>query len=533
MNAPADVLYPQVMPNLKKFSKGWLLWVFLLSLGVAGGLYAFYLQEHHGEIVTGLRTVGSGGAGWGLYIVSVIFFIGVSFAGISIAALIRLLGLDTLRPLARMAEMLTITALLLGAMCVLADLGRPLDGLLKLPRLARPTSPFFGTFTMVIGGYLFASMVFFFLSCRADAAFCAKRKGPLHLFYKAWATGFKGTDAEFARHHQTSFWLALFILPLLITAHSTLGFIFGIQGGRPGWFSPLQAPAFVVAAGASGIGVLIIIAAVVRKTMHLEALIGLPAFRLLGNFTWVLVVVVLYFLIAEELTSSYAAARHTREFSHMILEGPYRSLFLLEVGAFVAALLVLFLQFATRSVSIFWTVVGAVLVNVGAVLKRYLLVVPSQTHGMMLDWPDGHYAPSPVELGVVGGLVCLGLLIYTVFIKVFPIVPVVGHQGSDEASVSYGPLERMGLRGAAAMGTLAMGVVFGVTGFVISNRAGVAYYADPLIPFSPVLFISGLMLTFGSAIVYEVIPAARPAPPPPAPPPPAPPPAPAPEGAPP
>ncbi len=57
------------------------------------------------------------------------------------------------------------------------------------------------------------------------------------------------------------------IVPLLVTAHSTLGFVFGLQIGRPGWHSALQAPAFVLLAGVSGVGLLLVLAAVVRGAL--------------------------------------------------------------------------------------------------------------------------------------------------------------------------------------------------------------------------------------------------------------------------
>ncbi|MBS1150611.1 MAG: putative anaerobic dehydrogenase rane anchor subunit, partial [Myxococcaceae bacterium] len=173
--------------GIGKLTKARALWAALLLIGIGIGLWSFYQQEHHGEVVTNLRTIGGGGVTWGLYIVFVIVFIGISFAGVTVASLIRLFGLQPLKPLARMAELLTIVALIAGAMCVLADLGRPLVGLLNLPKYARPTSPFFGTFTMVIGGYLFASLVYFFLAGRSDAALMAKKNTPLRPLYLLWA----------------------------------------------------------------------------------------------------------------------------------------------------------------------------------------------------------------------------------------------------------------------------------------------------------------------------------------------------------
>lgn len=478
------------------------LWALFLLCGVGFGVYAYLQQLLHGELTTNLRTMNSGGVGWGSYIIFYVFFIGVSFAGVTIAALIRLFGLSTLKPLARMAELLTLVALLMGALFVIADLGRPHIGLLNLPRYARPSSPFFGTFTMVIGGYLFASLVFFFLSGRADAAEMAKRAPRFKFLYRLWASGYTDTPEERARHHATSFWLSLFILPMLVTAHSTLGFIFGIQGGRPGWFSALQAPSFVVMAGVSGIGVLIVIAAVVRRVLKAEAIITPQIFSWLGNLLWVLVVVCLYFIISEELTMSYAASEKERHAAHVLLHEPYKPLFLLELGSLAVGFLVLFLQFATKSISIGWTVFAGLAVNVAAVMKRFLLVVPSQTHGMMLPWPEGQYTPSWVEWGVVIGLTSMAALMYSVFMWMFPVMPLVAHDPPENPAPAPGELKRR----VIAFGTLALGLAISVGGFMLSNRWGTKPYLDPLIPGSAVIFITGVMIVFSSAAVYEVWP---------------------------
>src|SRR3972149_1646639 len=79
------------------------------SLGlVVFGLVAYSRQWVDGEIVTGMRDIGTmTGVPWGLYIAFVVYFVGISFAGITVAALIRVLNLEHLRPVSRMAELLT------------------------------------------------------------------------------------------------------------------------------------------------------------------------------------------------------------------------------------------------------------------------------------------------------------------------------------------------------------------------------------------------------------------------------------------
>src|SRR3990172_13074121 len=78
----------------------------LILLGV--GIYAYLQELSEGMAATGLRNLGpQGGATWGLYITFVIYFVGLSFAGIITAALIRLAKIDRLRPLVRLGALLT------------------------------------------------------------------------------------------------------------------------------------------------------------------------------------------------------------------------------------------------------------------------------------------------------------------------------------------------------------------------------------------------------------------------------------------
>jgi molybdopterin-containing oxidoreductase family membrane subunit len=307
--------------GIGRLSAGWYVLIVVLLALIGLGAYAFSRQLSEGLVVTGMRNVGTmGGAAWGLYIAFDIYFVGVSFAGITMAALIRIFNLKQLKPISRIAETLTVVSLIMAGLVIFPDLGRPLRGLVNLFRYARPGSPFFGTFTLVLSGYLFGSLVYLYLDGRRDAAILAKVPGKLQGFYRLWAAGYKDTPAEQERHKKTSFWLAIAIVPLLVTAHSSLGFIFGLQVGRPGWFSSLQAPEFVVLAGVSG----------------------------------------------------------------------------------------------------------------AAVVKRYLIVVPSQTHGTSIPYGIGSYSPTWVEYSVVVGIFALGTLLYIIFIKVFPIMEVPEIVGGGE-----------------------------------------------------------------------------------------------------
>ncbi|MBI3074363.1 MAG: polysulfide reductase NrfD [Deltaproteobacteria bacterium] len=494
-------------PPLPKTTTAWLTLVVLaLSLLAVGG-YCFTQQTLQGFIATGLRNPGYGAGAWGLYIAFDVFFIGVSFAGITVAALCRLFDIEALRPITRMAELLTITALIAGACVVIADLGRPDHGLLKLPRFANPSSPFYGTFTLVVAGYMFSSLVYFFLAGRADAAALASDpKTPGRLFYRIWASGYRDLPAQRARHHRVSFWLALTILPLLVTAHSTLGFIFGIQGGRPGWYSALQAPAFVVLAGVSGTGMLILMVLGFRRLFALHDKIPDKSIRWLGNFMWILALVYLYFMVVEELTASYAGPEADRHLAHEVVGGAFAPIFWTVAGCLFLTFAIPFLQYVRGKTSVRWVGIAGLLANVAAVGKRFLIVVPSQTHGALMPVePPRAYEPTWVEYGLIAGLFGLIILAMLLFGRFFPLVPSPHPHGEARKSREF---KRRGI--AFLVMLVALGLI--VFGLADSFRMLRPNEVDPMVPYAPVIFAAGVMLLFISAIVYEVLPERKPTP---------------------
>lgn len=502
----SDSPHPLVT-GLGRFGGRWIVAALILAALLGLGISGYLEQHHHGEIATGMRTVGQGGVAWGLYISLDIYFIGISFAGISMAAFARLFRVEALQPLTRVAQLLTLVTLPMGALCVMADLGRPFTGLMILPRLARPQSPFFGTFTLVVSGALFASLVYVYLSGRADAARLAN-EGPrwLRPLYRIWATGWRDTMSERRRHERVAFWLALFVLPLLLVAFSTLGFVFGIQGGRPGWYGSLQAPAFVMLAGFSGVGMLIVVAAIVRRALGLREVITEKAFRILGNFLWVLGAICLYFTAVEVLTANYAASQAESHIARSIVLGRYAPLFWISVAGLALPVLIAFMQFAFRRVSIGWLVLAGLCANVATILKRFLLVVPSQTEGLLLAYERGTYVPTWVEVRVAIGLFALASLLYLMAAKIFPLVPLPERAPPFEPPASEG---RNGLRTALASLTFLFGIAASVIGLALSLRFGTLPFLDPILPYSPVLFIVGVMMIFYAAAVYETVPDRR------------------------
>lgn len=414
---------PGLPQGVGRLTTGWKAFI-VIALAVLGfGLFAYWYQASNGMIVTNMRNTGTmGGATWGLYIVMVEFFIGVSFAGVVIAAIIRVFRIAELRPITRIAELLTVASLMVGLLAVVIDLGHPIRGIINMLLYVRPQSPFFGTFTLVAGGVLLTSLAYLYLGGRRDAARMANTPSRLQWFHRLWAAGYTGTEEEKDRHQRVMFWLSVGIVPLIVIALSTEGLVFGISVGRPGWFGSLQGPDFLVLAAASGLANLLVLTAIVRRALGDWNRIGVGVFKWLGRFLLAAASVALYFMIVELVTLLYATPANERQLADALLKGTYAWIFWLSLALMVGGIALLIVQAATRRWRIGPLVIASVAISTAAVAERYLTVVPSQTHATLLPYEAGSYFPNWVEFAVVAGLFALGALLIGLFMKVFPII---------------------------------------------------------------------------------------------------------------
>lgn len=389
---------------------------------IAVGAYALSLQFSQGHTVSGLDDIGAGGASWGLYVTMLVYFIGISYAGISVSAAVRLLGKTEYKPVARMGELLSVIGILLGSLAILFDLGQPLRGLINIFAYGRIGSPLFFTMSVIAGAYLFSTLVYMYITTRRDASILKSKGLGAGWLNSILSSGYKDTAASRQKHETASRYLSMAILPLLVMAHSFLGFNIGLTVARPGWFGAIQAPAFIAIAAASGIGALIIIVAVFRHFHKMQDILTDNIFKGLGAFMGAATGVYIYMLIAEMYVMRYSSTVEEGIIANALLFGEFAPLYWIELLSFAAAFTIIFAMFVRKSYNVTGIVVSAILVNIGAVIARQLILVPSQTIGSQLPYAIGVYTPTWVELSVVAALFALGAFAYALISKVYPLV---------------------------------------------------------------------------------------------------------------
>jgi molybdopterin-containing oxidoreductase family membrane subunit len=414
-----------VRPQLESISKRGVAFIILMLLIICAGLFALYTQISRGHIVTGMRD----NVVWGLYIVNFIFFIGISYAGALISGILHLLRVPWRTPIIRMAEMITVISTMIGPAYILLCIGR-LDRLPNLIIHGRIQSPIIWD-VIAITTYLTGSIIFLYLAMIRDMALLrdnpvkkAKWRNPIYRFL---SVRYQDTTKQKELLNVATDLLSIVIIPLAILVHSVLAWIFGMTL-RPGWHSTIFAPYFVVAAVYSGTGVLIVVMWVFRKIYHLESYITKIHFNYLGIIMIILGALYGYFTFSEYLTSWYGSIKWDMEvlfrlFSPKEYYGAF--IFAVFIGVLLPIIIVTVPRFRNMN-----SIAFAALIAVFALwVKRYLIIIPTlespllPIHDLRPEYV--HYSPTWVEWTLTVAGVALFLLLFYIFSKFIPIMPVV------------------------------------------------------------------------------------------------------------
>src|SRR5216117_1655432 len=285
-------------------------WFFLLIAGlgiiVLAGVGSWMYQVWNGLAVAGIRWP----IFWAFYITNFVFWIGISHAGTLISAILRLVNAGWRRPVTRCAEVITVFALMIGALFPIIHLGRPWLFFWLIPypsnRQIWPNfrSPLVWDF-FAINTYLTGSVLFLVLPMIPDFALVRdKATGVRQKVYAALALGWQGTPRQWHRLESAMSIMAIAIIPVAVSVHTIVSFDFSMAP-VPMWHSTMFGPYFVAGAIFSGIAGLIVAMAALRKFLHLEEYLHPVHFQNLGKLLLLMSLLWSYFVFAERLTIWY------------------------------------------------------------------------------------------------------------------------------------------------------------------------------------------------------------------------------------
>ncbi|MCJ7534629.1 MAG: polysulfide reductase NrfD [Anaerolineales bacterium] len=406
------------------FRTSWRFWLLVgfLSVLVLWGLFAWGYLIYWGMGTAGINRP----VYWGLFIATFVFWVGISHAGTMISAVLRLLKADWRRPITRGAEAMTAFALMMAGLFPFIHLGRVWKFYWMIPypnnRFMWPNfqSPLMWDMVAIFT-YFIGSTLYLYLALIPDLAMARDHTGKWRQkFYRVLSLGWRGTEAEWHKLHRALSIFSVAIIPIFLSVHSIVSWDFAVTI-QPRWHSTIFAPYFVVGAIYSGLAALACILVIVRKGMQLQEFLRAEHFNALGKLIMVAGMAWVYFWFAGFIVDWYGNEPVTRELIREEVSGSLAPLFYLQMSAnLIPIVLLVFKKVRTTP----WLLLLAtLLVNVGMFTERVLIVIGSlQRNFLPFNW--GAYRPTWVEVSIVVMTFAGFALLYTLFSRVFPYVPV-------------------------------------------------------------------------------------------------------------
>ncbi len=379
-------------------------WMTLLSVLALLGLHAYCRQLVEGLGVTGMTDQVS----WGLYIANFTFMVGVAAAAVMLVIPVYVYKNRELHDLVIFGELLAVAAIIMCLLFVTVDMGRPdrFDHLFR--RFNFPLSMLTWD-VIVLNGYLLLN-----LHICGYIIYCAYRKVQPRP--------------------------ALFVIPFVFVAivwavsiHTVTAFLYVGLGARPFWNSAIIVPRFLASAFCSGPALIILTLQVINRFTGYH--VPPKALMVLRQIILVALTINVFLLVSELFTEFYADTAHVSSIRYLYFGLEGRSALVpwiwTAVACNVIALVILYLPL-TRSLR--YLNVACVLMIVGIWIEKGMgLIIPA-----FIPTPLGEiveYVPTVNEILVCVGIWALGLLLYTIFVRIT--VPVLTgrltHDSDDHA----------------------------------------------------------------------------------------------------
>src|SRR5581483_3859402 len=180
---------------------------------------------------------------WGFAITNFVWWIGIGHAGTLISAFLLLMNQSWRSAINRLAEAMTIFAVMCAGMFPLLHLGRPwvFYWLLPYPDTMALWPQFRSPLVLdvfAVSTYFTVSLLFWYLGIVPDLATVRDKARTKwrRIFYGLGALGWRGSAVHWQNHQSAYLLLAGLATPLVLSVHSVVSFDFAVAQ-LPGWHS--------------------------------------------------------------------------------------------------------------------------------------------------------------------------------------------------------------------------------------------------------------------------------------------------------
>lgn len=412
-----------VLKLLSKPGRGYYILLTIVLIVLAIGALAWLAQIVLGIGMSGLMNP----VGWGAYITTFVFWVGIAHSGTLISAVLFLFRARWRQSIYRAAEAMTVFAVMTAGLFPIIHLGRPWIFYYLLPypnqRQIWPNfrSPLLWD-VFAVSTYFTVSATFFLLGMIPDIA-AARDQTTVpwrKKLYTVLAFGWRGTANEWRHFSKAYLYLAALATPLVLSVHSVVSWDFAMSI-VPGWHTTIFAPYFVAGAIFSGLAMVITIIVPIRKIFNLEAYFTPRHFDAMAKMVLVTGMVVFYAYLTEFFMAWYSFETPEREIFLNRATGDYwwATWIMLTCNGIIPMLL--WSRKVRTNIPALFTI--TIFINIGMWFERFVIIVTSLAHEYE-PWQWRNYQPSWVEMAIVAGSFAWFAMWFLLFLRVLPAVSI-------------------------------------------------------------------------------------------------------------
>lgn len=401
-------------------------------VGLSGALFLLFIFVFaQGMIATfGMGLMGTNHpVGWGVDIITFVFWIGIGHAGTLISAVLFLFRQKWRTSIARSAEAMTVFAVMTAGVFPLLHTGRPWLAYWLLP-YPNQRGPLWVNFrsplvwdVFAVSTYATVSAVFWYIGMVPDLATVRDRAKNIwrKRIYGALSLGWRGTARNWNHYEMVYMLLAGLSTPLVLSVHSIVSFDFAVAV-LPGWHTTIFPPYFVAGAIFSGFAMVVTLMSILREIVPVfKDYLTLDHMEAMNKIIMTTGLMVGYAYGSEFFIAWYSGSEYEQFIFLNRAFGPYGWSYWIMVTCNVIIPQVFWMRAARRSIPIMFVV--SIFVNIGMWFERFVITITS-LHRDFLPSNWGMWVPTAFDMGAIFGSFGLFLTLFLLYIRTLPAISI-------------------------------------------------------------------------------------------------------------
>jgi Ni/Fe-hydrogenase subunit HybB-like protein len=324
---------------------------------------------------------------WGFAIANYVWWIAIGSGGTLISSILVLTRQNWRTSVNRFAESMTLFAVAISGVFPIIHLGRPAYFYWMAPYPNTMSiwpqwrSALVWDFWAILS-YLIFSIVFLYVGLLPDLATMRDRatSRTAQVLYGLFALGWRGSVRHWQLYKMLHVTLAAIAVPLVTSVHSIVGLDFAASL-MPGWQESIFPPYFVIGALFSGFAMVLLLTALVRWGLQLQAIITLSHFDAMAKIILTGSILMTYSYGTEWFLAWYGGDHADRSLIAFMFTGHYAPLYWALLLCNCLLPQALWVPAVRRNVPALFAIV--LLILVGMWLERILIIWNTLSHDYM------------------------------------------------------------------------------------------------------------------------------------------------------